>query len=99
MAFTIHAIFWYASLFVLTLYNSSVTFHAESQQFPTLAEKNQQSALKWRSLTDEERECYCRDASAHNSGDTVVNQNKEANKIIKHLVDMVNKCIDFFHVA
>lgn len=90
MAFTIHAIFWYASLLVLTLYNSSLTLHAESQQFSSLAEKNKQSALQWRSLTDEEREGYCHDASAHNCGDAVVNEKKEAEKIVRHLVDMVN---------
>ena len=58
--------------------------------FLHLAEKNKQSALQWRSLTDEEREGYCRDASAHNCGDALLNEKKEANKIIAHLVDMVN---------
>ena len=88
MAFTVHAISWYAGLFV---YNSSLTLHAESQQFSSLVEKNKkQSALKWRSLTDEERDSYCCDAAAHNCGDAVVNEKKEADKIIRHLVDMVS---------
>ena len=94
MAFAVYAISWYAGLFVLTLYNSLLTLHAESQQFSSLVEKNKQSALKWRSLTDEERYSYCRDAAAHNCGDAVVNEKKEADKIIRHLVDMVSLTVN-----
>ena len=90
MAFAVHAISWYAGVFVLTLYNRSLTLHAESQQFSSLVEKNKQSTLKWRSLTDEERDSYCRDAAAHNFGDAVVNEKKEVDKIIRHIVDMVS---------
>ena len=94
MAFAVYAISWYAGLFVLTLYNSLLTLHAESQQFSSLVEKNKQSVLKWRSLTDEERDSYCRDAAAHNCGDAVVNEKKEADKIIRHLVDMVSLTVN-----
>ena len=65
VALTLHAIFWYANTNVHNcIHNNSLTLHAESQQFSSLAEKNKQSALKWKSLTDEERRRYCTEATA-----------------------------------
>ena len=63
--------------------------NAESQQFSSLAEKNKKSALKWRSLTDEEKNKYCTEATAQNCGDVAVDSKKEADKIIRHLADTV----------
>lgn len=52
-------LYWYATFYV----------HAESRQCSSLAEKNKQSALQWRSLTEEERERFCSEAAAHNCGE------------------------------
>ena len=75
------------------IHTYTFNIHVESQRFSSLGEKNKQSALQWRSLTEEEREKYCSEAAAHNCGDAIVNSKKEADKIIRHLVDTVRQWI------
>ena len=101
MALTVYAVCWYVACSFTGVYTyvynyvHTYTFniHVESQQFSFLGEKNKQSALQWRSLTEEEREKYCSEAAAHNCGDAIVNSKKEADKIIRHLVDTVRQWI------
>lgn len=51
------------------LWHSQYMQSVESRQCSSLAEKNKQSALQWRSLTEEERERFCSEAAAHNCGE------------------------------
>ena len=45
--------------------------------------------MKWRSLTEEERERYCSEAATHNCGDATVNIKKETDRTIRHMVDII----------
>jgi len=91
VALTLHAICRYAKYIAMYLHSNYLNLHAESQQFSSLAEKNKQSALKWRGFTDEGRGKYLTEAAAQNCGDALLNSKKEAHKIISHLVDNVCK--------
>ena len=42
----------------------------------------------------EEREQFCSEVAAHNCGDAIVNSKKEADKIIRYLVDNIRLTSD-----
>ena len=66
-----------------------LVIHLESDKFESWADKNHQSGIKWREMSKEEQARYNAEAAAINKGEIMVDQNKEAQKLIHRMFDIV----------